>query len=91
LYRAFDEAESRGLSINGKIPNEKAFTDGIALFLRSYGYCAINGRLGGHTSDDEVWLRKDDGESHHYDIVAGPAGAHSRWDKLAAICTPALF
>ena len=90
-YAVIDAQSSIGKSFidqNGRVSNEKSYTDEIARLIRKTGLCAINGRLGGHTSDDEVWIKRTNAMSEHYDIVTGDGYA---WRKNTAICINAKF
>lgn len=73
---------AKSFVVNGKVTSERAYTDEVARVLLSRGFCAINGRQGGHTSDDEVWVRLG-GESHNFDIVTGDGAP---WLRLEARC-----
>jgi len=81
-------AAKKGLVVDGKILDSAKYIDEVAKFVRSKGLCAINGRLGGHTSDDEVWVKTSNDASEHFDIVT--AESHP-WLKYAARCAPAKF
>lgn len=88
LMSAQDSAEENGFIKNGLVVDEVAYMNEVVRILRVSGYCAINGREGGHTSDDEVWIKNENSFSEHYDILTA-AGAP--WTKYAAICRHAKF
>lgn len=85
------KAEKDGFVLDGKILNEVEYTNAVAGNIVAQGYCAINGRKGGHTSDDEVWIKDTNGFSEHFDIVAGPEGGKYAWIKYVSRCAPAKF
>lgn len=88
LMSAQDSADENGFVKNGKVIDEAAYTNEVVRILRVSGYCAINGRQAGHTSDDEVWIKDSNAFSEHYDIVTG---AGEPWTKYASICRQAKF
>lgn len=85
------DAEAAAIAIDGAISNPAEYIDFIASRLRARGFCAINGRQGGHTEDDEVWVKLSNIESGHFDLVAGPNGAKYAWFSYESRCTPAAF
>ena len=88
LMVAQDQAELNGFVKDGLVVGEKAYTDEVARLLRLNGLCAINGREGGHTGDDEVWLKSTNSASYHYDIVVRDG---SPMTHFASLCKPARF
>lgn len=85
------EAEFAGYSIDGHIGSPGAYIDFVARRIKARGFCAINGRQGGHTEDDEVWVKLSNIESGHFDLVAGPNGAKYAWFSYESRCAPAGF
>lgn len=89
VFMAQEQAKDNGYLVpGGQVKDEALYTNEVARLLRLDGYCAINGREGGHTSSDEVWLKFSNQFSLHYDII--------RADGIpiliyAARCTPAKF
>lgn len=88
VMSAQDSAEENGFVKDGKVTNEVGYTNEVVRILRVSGYCAINGRQGGHTSDDEVWVKNSNSFSEHYDIVTA---RREPWTNYAAICRKAKF
>lgn len=93
LTRAVIEAQAQAakngyVDKDGIVIGEAAYSNEVARLVRAKGYCAINGRLGGHTSDDEIWQKANNAKSYHYDIVTGEGRV---WTKLAATCEQAAF
>lgn len=89
---AVREAQAE-IRVNGVVvthtDNPKAYIAELSKILRQWGYCAINGREGGHTSDDEVWVKKDSNAfSEHFDVITSNGDI---WSKHAARCVPAKF
>lgn len=86
---AQDRAVTAGLVVDGKIVGEDVnYINFLVSDLKSNGYCAINGRLGGHTSDDEVWVKDVQTFSQHFDVVTSD---NRPWIKYTALCKPAKF
>jgi hypothetical protein len=80
---AQNEAREANLVFGDKIAiPEKEYTAWIARKLRSNGYCARNGL------DDEVWVKKTNVFSEHFDIVTSEGFI---WLKFAALCKPSKF
>lgn len=77
---------------NGVVKNPKAYLDEIASRLRLKSHCAINGADGGHTSQDEVWVKSvvppQNESSHHFDLIRSDGAPIL---LFAAKCTPAQF
>ena len=70
LIVAQEIAKDNGyLTPDGRVKDETLYTNEVARLLKVSGYCAINGRDGGHTSDDEVWIKLSNPFSEHYDII----------------------
>lgn len=91
VIEAQEGAAAAGFVKNGKVVNEKAYIGEVVRRLRANsGLCAINGREGGHTSDDEVWVRsmRDRSRSEHFDIIISDGAP---WTHYAARCFPAAF
>lgn len=81
-------AELNGFVVNGYVKDAKKYLDEVARILRLDGLCSINGRDGGHTDDDEVWVRDSIGFSEHFDLIVGDGRV---WTHYAARCSPARF
>lgn len=88
IEQAIEKATAAGFVKDGKIQDEDAYTSAVARFLRLAGVCAINGRLAGHTSSDEIWLREGKAESFHVDISSA---AGDPIVLYAAKCAPSQF
>lgn len=81
-------AAENGFVKDGKVTNEDAYTNEVVRLIRVDGYCAINGRQGGHTSGDEAWVKDSNGFSEHMDIVSSDGSPILIY---AARCVPAKF
>lgn len=88
LMSAQDSAEENGFVKDGLVVDDVAYMNEVVRILRVSGYCAMNGREGGHTSDDEVWIRNSGSFSENYDIITS---RHEPWTKYAAKCVPSKF
>lgn len=88
IENAINKAMAAGFVVNGKIVDEKAYTDAVARFLRQVGVCAINGSLAGFTGQDEIWLKDGSVSSIHVDIAS--AAGHPIV-LYAAKCSPPAF
>lgn len=89
VFMAQEQAKDNGFLVpGGKVKDEALYTNEVARLLRLEGYCAINGREGGHTSDDEVWVKFSNQFSLHYDIIRSDGEPILIY---AARCTPAKF
>lgn len=89
VFMAQEQAKDNGYLVpGGKVKDEALYTNEVARLLRMDGYCAINGREGGHTSDDEVWVKFSNQFSLHYDIIRSDGVPILLY---AARCTPAKF
>lgn len=89
VFMAQEQAKDNGYLVpGGKVKDEALYTNEVARLLRMDGYCAINGREGGHTSDDEVWVKFSNQFSLHYDIIRSDGEPILIY---AARCTPAKF
>jgi len=82
VVAAQHQAHLNGFSPSGKVTSEQEYTDEVVRILRSYGVCATNGLV------DEVWVKKNNTQSHHFDIVTSELLV---WRKFASKCTPAKF
>lgn len=89
VFMAQEQAKDNGYLVpGGRVKDEALYTNEVARLLRMDGYCAINGREGGHTSDDEVWVKFSNQFSLHYDIIRSDGVPILIY---AARCTPAKF
>jgi len=94
VFMAQEQAKANGyLTPDGRVKDEALYTNEVARILRNPApgetpYCAINGREGGHTSDDEVWLKVSNQFSLHYDIIRSDGVPILLY---AARCTPAKW
>lgn len=91
VKEAQHEAEDAGVSVSGKIADEVAYLKFVSERMKHKGICAINGRQGGHTSDDELWVKLTNAESEHFDLIAGDEGARYAWIKYMVRCRGAAF
>lgn len=64
--------------------NPGQYTDTLAEILRQGGYCAQPGR----GIEDEVWVKKSNDFSEHFDVVTSNGDI---WSKFAARCAFAAF
>ena len=88
VVQAQAQAAENGFANGGQVISEDAYSTEVARLLRGKGYCAINGRFGGHTSGDEVWIKATNGFSEHWDVVSGAGRVIT---LFAARCAPAGF
>lgn len=78
------EAETAGFVSNGKVKDENLYVREVARILRTLGYCATQGL----TVKDEVWVKKSNDFSEHWDIVSSSQQPLSIY---AARCSKAAF
>ena len=88
VQEAMRIAANNGFAVDGRVPDESAYTGEVARVLRGMGLCATNGL------PDEVWVTAPlpvsvpNSFSEHFDIVTSWGEV---WDLYAARCVPAAF
>lgn len=82
VEKAQAQIPARFFKEDGTVKNEAEYTAAVAKVIRILGYCAVDGQA------DEVWVKKMNEFSEHWDIVRSDG---SPITLRASVCKPAYF